>query len=98
METTQVFRDALTCSLSNRVLKRRFLGSGLTKILIVCNFGNTLALTIMFISKCLKFNVDSRNGTKIKKKFFVFQIIAFELGVAHSHSLEQHTCHWQSMC
>ena len=72
MQTTQVFRDALTCSLSNRVLKRRFLGSGLTKIFIVCNFGNTLAVTIMFISKCLKFNVHSRNGTKNQEKVFRF--------------------------
>ena len=35
---------------------------------------------------------------KIQKKFFVFQIIAFELGVANSHNLEQDTCHRQSIC
>ena len=35
---------------------------------------------------------------KTKKKFFVFQIIAFELGVANSHNLEQDTYHRQSIC
>ena len=34
---------------------------------------------------------------KILKNFFVFEIIAFESGAAVSHSLEQDTCHWQSM-
>ena len=34
---------------------------------------------------------------KIEKKFFVFQIIAFELGVTNSHNLEQDTCRRQSM-
>ena len=35
---------------------------------------------------------------KIQKKFFVFQIIAFELGVANSNNLEQDICHRQWMC
>ena len=35
---------------------------------------------------------------KIHKKFFVFQIIAFELGVANSRDIEQDICHRQSMC
>ena len=35
---------------------------------------------------------------KIEKQFFVFQIIAFELGVANSHNVEQETCHQESMC
>ena len=34
---------------------------------------------------------------KIEKKFFVSHIIAFELGVAYSHNLEEDTCHWQSI-
>ena len=29
--------------------------------------------------------------------FFVFQLIPFELGVAHSHNLEQDTCHRKSI-
>ena len=35
---------------------------------------------------------------KMQKKFIVFQIIAFELGVADSHNLEQDTCHREAMC
>ena len=35
---------------------------------------------------------------KIRQKFFVFQIIAFELGLANSHKIEQDTCYRQSMC
>ena len=72
MEISQDFRDAFACSLSKRVLKGRFLASGLTDIVIVCNFGNTLAATITFFSKCLKCDVDSRNGTKNEKDLFSF--------------------------
>ena len=35
---------------------------------------------------------------KIERKFFVFRILAFQLGVANSHNIELDTCHWQSMC
>ena len=35
---------------------------------------------------------------KIQKILFVFQIIAFELGVANSLNLKHDTCHGQSMC
>ena len=35
---------------------------------------------------------------KIKTKFFICQIIEFELGVANSRNIEQDTCHRQSMC
>ena len=35
---------------------------------------------------------------KIRKKFFVFQIIASELGVANSYNLEKDICDRQSMC
>ena len=41
----------LTRWLSKEVLKRCFLESDLTKSLAVCNFGNTLAITIIFFSK-----------------------------------------------
>ena len=34
---------------------------------------------------------------KVQKKFFVFQIIAFDLGVASSHNLEQDSYYRQSM-
>ena len=43
--------DAFTCFLSKRVMKRRFLESGLTKIFRVSNFGNALAMTINFFFK-----------------------------------------------
>ena len=35
---------------------------------------------------------------KIEKEFFVFQIIAFELGVTNFRNLERFTRHRQSMC
>ena len=35
---------------------------------------------------------------KIEKIFFVFQILAFELGVANSGNIEQDTCDCQPMC
>ena len=34
---------------------------------------------------------------KIEKNFFVFQILAFELGVANSRNIEQDTCHRNSL-
>ena len=34
----------------------------------------------------------------IEKKFLVFQIVAFELGVANSRNIGQDTCYRQSMC
>ena len=35
---------------------------------------------------------------KIKKIFFVAEIIAFELVVVNYHYYEENTCHRQSMC
>ena len=34
----------------------------------------------------------------LKRKCFVFKIIAFESRVAYSHNPEQDTCHSQSIC
>ena len=34
---------------------------------------------------------------KIQKKFFVFQVISFELGVATSRNLEKDICYRQAM-
>ena len=42
----------------------------LTKSFTVCNFKNTLAMTIIFVSKCLKFDITSRNGTKKSENVF----------------------------
>ena len=46
--------DAFTCWLSKRVLKERFLESGLTKIFTVSSFLNTLAMTIILFFKMFK--------------------------------------------
>ena len=54
MEIWLPFNDAFTCSLTKRVLKRRFLEIGLTKIFKVRNFGNTLGVTIVFFIKTFK--------------------------------------------
>ena len=35
---------------------------------------------------------------KAETMFFVFQILAFELGVANSGNIEQDTCDCQPMC
>ena len=35
---------------------------------------------------------------KIEKNFFVFQILAFELGGANSRHIENYTCHEHSIC
>ena len=52
-----------------------------------------------FFSKCLKFDVDSRNQKKkIKKKVFAFQIIAFGQGVSNSRNIQQDTWQRQAMC
>ena len=56
--------DTLTWWLPKGVLKQRFLESDLTQSFTLFNFGNTLAMTIIFSSKCLKIDVNSRNGTK----------------------------------
>ena len=56
-------------------------------------------MTIVFFSKHLKFDVDSRNEKKKNsEKVFVFQTIPFELGVANSRNLEHYPWHRQSMC
>ena len=47
-------RDTFTCRLSKRVPKRRFLQSGVTKFFTDCNFGKTLAKTIISCSKMFK--------------------------------------------
>ena len=91
--------DPLKCWLSNGVLKRVFLESGLTKSLTVCNFRNKVAMTIIFFLKIFKIRCRFRKWQeKIKKKFLVLKIIAFESGRRNSLNLQKDTCHWQSMC
>ena len=43
------------------------------------------------------FKIWCINGTKIENKVFVFQIIAFELGVAYSRNISLDTCNRQAM-
>ena len=54
--------------MSKDLLKRRYLESGLTKILTVCNFGNTLAMTMIFFLKCLMYDEHSKKGKKNGEK------------------------------
>ena len=73
--------------------------SGLTKSFTVINFGNTLATTIMFFFQNVQnLMLNPEMEQRIENKFIVFHTIAFELGVANSHNLEQDTCHQGSMC
>ena len=53
-------------------LKRRFLESRLTEFSTICNFGNTLATTIIFFWNFLIFHVDSTNETKKIRKVIHF--------------------------
>ena len=45
----------------------------------------------------MKFDVDSRNGTKKSEKMLVLKIIAFESGMTNSHNPEKNIFHWHSM-
>ena len=64
--------DTLTCWLSKNVLKRSFLESGLTKILTVCNFENTLAMMITFLFKMFKIWWRFQKWNKNLRKRFAF--------------------------
>ena len=91
--------DTFTCWLSKRVLKRRFLDSGLSKIITVPNFGYPLTMRIIIFFKIFKIWCSFQKWQKkIEKMFFVFQIMAFELGVANCGNIEQDTCQRQCMC
>ena len=59
-------RDTFTCWLSKRVPKRCFLEKSLTKFFTVCNFRNTLGMTIIFFLKVFKIWCSFQ---KWKKKF-----------------------------
>ena len=59
--------------MSKCVLKRWFLDSDLTESLTGCNFRNQVAMTMIFVSRHLKFDEESRNGTKESEKVFGFK-------------------------
>ena len=75
-----------------------FLEIKLTKFFTACKFRNKVALTMIFLSKSLKFYGHSRNGLKKMKKSLVLKIITFESGTTNSQNREQDTSHWQSSC
>ena len=64
--------DAFTCWLSMRALKRRLLGSGLSKFFTACNFGNILAMTIIFCFKMFKIWCRFQKWKKKFRKGFLF--------------------------
>ena len=70
MQILQKVWDPITWSNSKGVLERCFLESGPTMFFTVCNFGNKVAMKIIFFSKCVKFDEDSRNGTKKSERVF----------------------------
>ena len=58
--------------------------SDVTKPWTVTNFGNILAMMILFFfSKCSKFDGDSIKGLKIQKMFFAFKKTGFAEGTAN---------------
>ena len=91
--------DPWTCWLSKNVLKWSFLESGLSKTLTVWNFEITLAMRIIFFFKMFQiWRRFHQWEKKVRKKFLVFKLIAFESGAENSHNPEQDTSHWQSVC
>ena len=63
----------LTCWLSKGFLNPSFLETGPTRSFKVCYFRNKVAMKIISFSKCLKFDVDSRNRTRKLDKVFLFK-------------------------
>ena len=45
----------------------------------VRNFGNTISMRVISVSKCSIFNLDFKNAAKTEKKFNLSEIIASEL-------------------
>ena len=90
--------DPLTCWLSKGALKQCFLESCLTKSLTVCNFRKKVGMTIIFCSKCLKFDLVSRYG--IKKREEVFDFKGNFIWIYDHKFSECRTgyFHWQPMC
>ena len=74
------------------VLKQRFLESGLINIFTVPNYRKYISHDYHPIFQNVSNLIQSPEmEQKVEKKLFVFGIIAFALGVANSHNLEQDT-------
>ena len=69
----------LPCFLLKGTVKQRFLDIYLTMFFRLCNFGNTLAMTVIFILNMFKILSRFPNSRKKLKKNFVSEIIAPEL-------------------
>ena len=65
--------DAFACWLSKRVLKKRFLESGLSKIVNVSNLENTFAMSIILFFKTFKIWFRIQKGNKkLRERDFGF--------------------------
>ena len=64
--------NGLTCWMSKKVLRRRWIVSGVTKPWTVANFGKTLATTIFFILKPFKIWWSFQKWNKKLRKCFFF--------------------------
>ena len=52
----------------------------------------------LVVRKCLKFHIGFKNGKKIQKKFFVFEIIGSELVALNCLYSADNASHGQSIC
>ena len=97
MDFTRVW-DPWTCWVSNGVLKRCFLESGLTKSLTVCNFRNKAATTINFLLKIFKILCRFQNWKKKTEKVFRFKDNCIWIGFEKFSQSPKGYCHWLSIC
>ena len=84
--------DPITMLLVEGFLKQELLDNYLIKFCGVCNFGNKSAMRVTYLtqnfSKLMKISKMQR---KMKKKFFVSQIIVSELVALNCVYLEENT-------
>ena len=59
----------------------RLLDIFLTTFFAMYNFGNTLAMTVIFFWRCAEFYLSLKNAEKHSEKVFLFEIIASKLAV-----------------
>ena len=90
--------NPLTCWLSKDILKQGFLDISLTTSLAVLNSGNILVMTVIVFSKCLKFELVLRNGSKNWGKVFRFLDNCIWVVSRKFSEFEDDNCHRHSMC
>ena len=69
---SDVFSAGWICCLSKDTLRRYLSDIYLTTFWEVGNFGNTLAMSVIFFWTCSKFNQDFKNEEKNSEHFFRF--------------------------